>query len=126
MYDCLSFINSVYDDGSKIARLMAHFVQPEMNDAEFPKTSKRANIIKHDPREVTVMCELVEEYARERAKSAERRGEKRGERRGAIMATIEIMQESGATEEMIVNKLKIRYGLHVVRLRLICQRRHRL
>lgn len=62
------------------------------------------------------MCELVEEYARERAKSAERRGErrgeKRGERRGAIMATIEIMQESGATEEMIVNKLKIRYGLH--------------
>lgn len=28
------------------------------------------------------------------------------------MATIEIMQESGATEEMIVNKLKIRYGLH--------------
>ena len=68
------YINSRYDDGSKIAQLMRGFLDPEMNDPEFPKISHRVQQMKHDPEEVAHMCDVVEEYAKKKAEESREQG----------------------------------------------------
>ena len=40
-------------------------MNPDMNNPEFPKTSKRVQEMKHNPKEASRMCKLVEDYAKE-------------------------------------------------------------
>jgi predicted transposase/invertase (TIGR01784 family) len=73
-------------ENSKPARLMREFLNPDMNNPEFPKTSKRVQELKHSEEEVEKMCELVEEYAAKRAEEAAREAEERAERKAAKRA----------------------------------------
>ena len=76
------YINSQYDDGSKIARLMKEFENPDMNNPEFPMTSRRVQQMKHDPEEVANMCEVIEEYAKKRADESRMEGHQEGRKEG--------------------------------------------
>ena len=60
------FITTIGKDNNKIARLMREYKNPDMNNPEFPKQSKRVQEMKHDSKEAEKMCSLVEEYAREK------------------------------------------------------------
>ena len=60
------FVTTIGKDNSKIARLMKEYKNPDMNNPEFPKQSKRVQEMKHDSKEAEKMCSLVEEYAREK------------------------------------------------------------
>lgn len=62
------FATTVGCDDSKVARLMREYKNPDMNNPEFPKQSKRVQEMKHSEKEAGVMCTLVENYAEERAK----------------------------------------------------------
>ena len=62
------FVTTVGSDDSKVARLMREYKNPDMNNPEFPKQSKRVQEMKHSEKEAGVMCTLVENYAEERAK----------------------------------------------------------
>ena len=56
------YVNTAYNDGSKIARLMTHFKETEVNDPEFPEYSRRMYSLKNDPKEVRKVCKLLEDY----------------------------------------------------------------
>lgn len=60
------FVTTVGKDNSKIARLMREYKNPDMNNPDFPKQSKRVQEMKHDLKEAEKMCSLVEEYAKEK------------------------------------------------------------
>lgn len=60
------FVTTIGKDNNKIARLMKEYKNPDMNNPEFPKQSKRVQEMKHDSKEAEKMCSLVEEYAREK------------------------------------------------------------
>ena len=60
------FVTTIGKDNNKIARLMREYKNPDMNNPEFPKQSKRVQEMKHDSKEAEKMCSLVEEYAREK------------------------------------------------------------
>lgn len=60
------FVTTVGKDNSKIARLMREYKNPDMNNPDFPKQSKRVQEMKHDSKEAEKMCSLVEEYAKEK------------------------------------------------------------
>lgn len=62
------FVTTVGSDDSKVARLMREYKNPDMNNPEFPKQSKRVQEMKHSEKEAGVMCTLVKNYAEERAK----------------------------------------------------------
>ncbi len=64
------YVNTEIKDGSRVSRLMDDFTKTEMEDTEFPRMSERVNKLKHDPKEVQGMCELLEEYAEKRAERA--------------------------------------------------------
>lgn len=60
------FVTTIGKDNNKIARLMREYKNPDMNNPEFPKQSKRVQEMKHDSKEAEKMCSFVEEYAREK------------------------------------------------------------
>ena len=93
------YITTTGNDDSKIARLMEEFLNPDMNNPEFPKTSKRVQAMKHDPKEVAVVCSLIEEYADKRAEAA------------AIETAIETYKECGVSKENIMEKIKLKFKL---------------
>ena len=94
------YITTTGNDDSKIARLMEEFLNPDMNNPEFPKTSKRVQAMKHDPKEVAVVCSLIEEYADKKAEAA------------AIEATVEELIEMNISKEKIIARLKFKYNLN--------------
>jgi septal ring factor EnvC (AmiA/AmiB activator) len=70
-------------EDSKPARLMREFLNPDMNNPEFPKTSKRVQELKHSEEEVEKMCELVEEYAAKRAEEAAKEAKEKAAKESA-------------------------------------------
>lgn len=62
------YVNTACNDGSKIARLMAHFQETEVDDPEFPNYSRKMYSLKHDPKEVERVCKLVQDYAEKEAR----------------------------------------------------------
>lgn len=62
------------DDGTKIARLMKHFLETDFEDKEFPESSKAIKRLKHTEKGKSTMCELMEKYMEPRIKEAEQKG----------------------------------------------------
>lgn len=89
------YVTTTGKEDNKIARLMKEFLNPDMNNPEFPKTSRRVQAMKHDPKEVAIVCKAIEEYADKRA----------------IETAIETYQESGISRDIIVQKIKNRFAL---------------
>jgi hypothetical protein len=89
------YVNTIVNDGSKIARLMRHFLEPEFEDPEFPATSARMFCIKHDKEEVMRMCKKIEDYAR----------------RQSILDAIELLDEENYSQEEILIKIGKKYDL---------------
>lgn len=52
-------INAKVDDGSRIARLMRRFMQPDFADDEFPEISKQVSYFKHTEKGVSTMCDAT-------------------------------------------------------------------
>lgn len=89
------FVTTVGKDNSKIARLMKEYKNPDMNNPEFPKQSKRVQEMKHDSKEAEKMCKLVEDYKLE----------------GIIQGVIEAYVDAGLDEKMILFKLVKKFNL---------------
>lgn len=89
------YVTTTGKEDNKIARLMKEFLNPDMNNPEFPKTSRRVQAMKHDPKEVAIVCKAIEEYADKRA----------------IETAIETYQECGISRDMIAQKIKNRFAL---------------
>ncbi len=60
------YVNTAYNDGSKVSRLMAHFKEEEVDDPEFPEYSRKMYSLKNDPKEVRKVCKLMEDYGTKR------------------------------------------------------------
>lgn len=89
------YVTTTGKEDNKIARLMKEFLNPDMNNPEFPKTSRRVQAMKHDPKEVAIVCKAIEEYADKRA----------------IETAIETYQECGISRDIIAQKIKNRFAL---------------
>ena len=89
------YVTTIGKEDNKIARLMKEFLNPDMNNPEFPKTSRRVQAMKHDPKEVAIVCKAIEEYADKRA----------------IETAIETYQECGISRDMMAQKIKNRFAL---------------
>lgn len=89
------YVTTTGKEDNKIARLMKEFLNPDMNNPEFPKISRRVQAMKHDPKEVAIVCKAIEEYADKRA----------------IETAIETYQECGISRDIIVQKIKNRFAL---------------
>ena len=89
------YVTTTGKEDNKIARLMKEFLNPDMNNPEFPKTSRRLPAMKHDPKEVAIVCKAIEEYADKRA----------------IETAIETYQECGISRDIIAQKIKNRFAL---------------
>lgn len=87
----------------KISRLMEEFLNPDMNNHEFPKMSKRVQEMKNNPAEVTKMCHLVEEYGDRRMLE--------GRAEGRIQEAVESALEYGLSREDVIAKLVKKFGL---------------
>ena len=85
------FVNTVYNDGSKIADLMACFTKKEVNDPEFPEFTRRMHELKNEEGGLDIMCEVMQKYEQIAAKN---------ERIRAIQNMIEL----GLSKEKILTK----------------------
>lgn len=92
------YVNTAVDDGTVIAKLMKHFMEPDFADSNFPEMSRRIAELKHNEQEVIAMCKSVQDYADKVA--AEAAAEGRAE-------LIENMLRSGMTPEQIAEVCKI-------------------
>ena len=101
------YVNTVCNDGSRIARLMAHFQETEVNDPEFPNYSRKMYSLKHDPKEVERVCKLVQDYAEKEKRRALYSLIQKG--RLSIENAVEelYMSEAEVLEEMKVEGFKI-------------------
>ncbi|MBU5430326.1 Rpn family recombination-promoting nuclease/putative transposase [Kineothrix sp. MSJ-39] len=89
------FVTTVGKDNSKIARLMKEYKNPDMNNPEFPKQSKRVQEMKHDSEEVEKMCKLVEDYKLE------------GKIQEAVESAVEYNRPKEETIARLVNKFSL-------------------
>ena len=93
------FVTTIGKDNNKIARLMKEYKNPDMNNPEFPKQSKRVQEMKHDPKEVAIVCALVEDYAKER--------EREGKIQEAVESAVEYNRPKEETIARLVNKFSL-------------------
>mgnify|MGYP006925950718 CR=1 FL=1 len=93
------FVTTVGTDENKISRLMKEYKNPDMNNSEFPKQSKRVQEMKHNPKEVAKVCALVEDYAKKYAKE------------GKIQVFIEDAVEFDRPEEETILRLMRKFDL---------------
>ena len=56
-------VNATVQDGTKVSRLMSHFLEKDFVDDEFPESSKMIYGFKHTKEGKKKMCQVVEEYA---------------------------------------------------------------
>ncbi len=75
-------------DGTDMARLMKCFMQEEVDDPKFPKTSKRVHMLKHSEGGLKIMCAVMEEYAEERIKDADRKTARHFFQNGASLSLV--------------------------------------
>ena len=87
----------------KISRLMREFLNPNMDNREFPKMSKRVQEMKSNPEEVQKMCSLVEEYGDRRMLE--------GRIEGRIQEAVESALEYGLSREDVIAKLVKKFDL---------------
>lgn len=97
------YINAEHDDGSKTARLMKEFLNPDMNNPEFPKTSRRVQEMKHNEKEAAIMCEAIEEYAKKYAEEAVKEA--------VINTTIEELLNLDISVDKVIERLKEKFSL---------------
>lgn len=62
------FVNTKVNDGSDIAELMQCFMQKDVQNPKFPFFSNRIEYLKKDEGGMSIMCEVMEKYAKEYAK----------------------------------------------------------
>ncbi len=86
------FVNTKVDDGTDIARLMRCFLQEEMNDPKFPRTSERVHMLKHSEGGVKAMCAIMEEYAKEYAEQYAKESDKK---------TVRHLLQNGVSFELV-------------------------
>lgn len=79
------FVNTKVNDGSEIAELMQCFMQKEVKNSKFPIFSNRVQYLKNDEGGLSVMCEVMEKYAKEYVEK-----EKDDDIRAALKKGIEI------------------------------------
>ena len=56
-------VNAKVQDGTKVSRLMSHFLEKDFVDDEFPESSKMIHGFKHTKEGRNKVCQIVEEYA---------------------------------------------------------------
>ncbi len=59
------YVNTTIKDGSTISELMECFLQEQIDNEKFPRLSQRVKYLKDDEGGKRIMCDIVEEYARE-------------------------------------------------------------
>ena len=64
------YVNTVIDDGSKIADLMACFTKKEVKDPSFPELSNEVKRLKTTEGGMNAMCAVMEKYEAEAANNA--------------------------------------------------------
>ncbi len=96
------FVNTKADDGTDTAKLMKCFMQEEVDDPKFPKTSKRVHMLKHSEGGLKIMCTVMEEYAKECVKESDRQTARHFFQNGAslnlVMASIRSLSEKELRE----------------------------
>lgn len=80
------FVNTAIDDGSEIAELMKCFVQKDVNNPRFPKTSDEVNKLKSTEGGLRFMCELIDELFDEERKYYEEKLAKQAAEKDAELA----------------------------------------
>lgn len=95
------FVNAKVDDGSNLARLMRCFLQEEMNDPKFPRTSERVHMLKHSEGGVNAMCAIMEEYAKEYAKESDKKMVKQLFKNGASFELVKVSITSLSEKELM-------------------------
>jgi len=112
------YINTTGGGDSKIARLMKEFLNPDMNNPEFPCTSKRVQAMKHDEREVKIVCKAIEDYANMKAEEAAREATERAEKKAKkaeketqIRTTVEELTNLDIPVERIAERLREKFSL---------------
>ena len=89
------FVNTAVKDGTTISEYMSCFLQKEVNNAKFPKLTKRMNYLKHEEGGVDAVCEVMEKYSEKAAEEAAKK---------ANITAIKNMLEFGVTKEKILKK----------------------
>ena len=64
------FANTAVKDGTTISEYMSCFLQKEVNNAKFPKLTKRMNYLKHEEGGVDAVCEVMKKYSEKAVKEA--------------------------------------------------------
>ena len=105
------FANTEVKDGTTISEYMSCFLQKEVNNAKFPKLTKRMNYLKHEEGGVDAVCEVMKKYSEKAAEEAFQKGEQTGRKRGekigkqqANITAIKNMLEFGVPKANILQK----------------------
>ena len=100
------FANTAVKDGTTISEYMSCFLQKEVNNAKFPKLTKRMNYLKHEEGGVDAVCEVMKKYSEKAEKEAFQKGEEIGQKIGKQQANItaikKMLTRYHATKEEIL------------------------
>lgn len=83
------YVNAKVKDGTPVAELMEYFTDSNGEKDLCPKLSKRVMLYKTEQREVTSMCELMEQERREGLQQGLEQGLKQGREQGLELGKIE-------------------------------------
>lgn len=97
------FVNTVCNDGSEIADLMACFTQKEVNNPKFPVFTRRMHELKNEEGGLDIMCEVMQKYEKIAADAAAENATKIATKRTRIEA-IRNMIDLGLSEDKILTK----------------------
>ena len=96
------FVNSAVDDGSKIADLMACFMQTEVNDPQFPVLSDRVHQLKQTEGGASAVCTVMQEYEKIALEQGRAEGRAEGRTEGeSLLAKVIKRLRSGVSEETL-------------------------
>lgn len=86
------FINTVIDDGTDIAELMACFTKKEVNNPKFPKLSSEVKRLKTTEGGMSAVCDVMKKY--------EDIALREGEQKTRIKDLAEMLSNGGTDEEL--------------------------
>lgn len=89
------FVNTEAKDGTKVSRLMSHFTEKTVKDAEFPELTARMHELKEKEGGLTAMCDVMEKYEKIAADKATAE---------ANQKAIRILLNLGATKDQILSE----------------------
>ena len=96
------FVNTAVKDGTTISEYMDCFLQKEIDNAKFPKLTKRVHYLKHEEGGVNEMCEVMEQYSKKAYQQGEEAGKEIGQRQANIAAIKNMIIRFQATKEIIL------------------------